>query len=324
MASPIAPILGVLGGCMGCMVFVEKIAKEEPSSMNLMTFSTFFFIACHGLIFTSKFFTVPNKIPLRGYLPTVITFFTVNVINNQALNFHVPVPLHIIFRSGSLLANLLLSVVLLKKKYSLRKYLSVFAITIGIVICTLATSDLEKNSGLSYEEAAKHYREWSIGIAMLIFALLASAYLAICQQRMYQAYGKHSEEAMFVTHAISLPLFAFMASDIMAAARKFNESTPFTLLDVQLPVPSLWMNLLFSCVLQYYCIRFVYRLNSEVEALTVTLVVTLRKFLSLVVSIWWFQNPFTQQHWLGAALVFLGTLAFADVWSPSDVDKKKK
>ncbi|EYB85236.1 hypothetical protein Y032_0302g1863 [Ancylostoma ceylanicum] len=163
MSSPIAPILGVLGGCMGCMVFVEKIAKQEPSSMNLMTFSTFLFIASQGLIFTSKFFTVPNKIPLRGYIPTVITFFTVNVVNNQALNFHVPVPLHIIFRSGSLLANLLLSVILLKKKYSLRKYLSVFAITLGIVICTLATSDLEKNSGLSYEEAAKHYHEWMIG-----------------------------------------------------------------------------------------------------------------------------------------------------------------
>ncbi|VDO73771.1 unnamed protein product [Heligmosomoides polygyrus] len=99
MSSPLAPILGVLGGCMGCMVFVEKIAKAEPSSMNLMTFSTFLFIACHGLMFTSRFLTVPNKIPLKGYIPTVITFFTVNVVNNQALNFHVPVPLHIIFRS---------------------------------------------------------------------------------------------------------------------------------------------------------------------------------------------------------------------------------
>uniref|UniRef100_A0A158P6L9 UAA transporter n=1 Tax=Angiostrongylus cantonensis TaxID=6313 RepID=A0A158P6L9_ANGCA len=263
--------------------------------MNLMTFSTFLFIACQGLIFTSKFLTVHNKIPLRGYTLTVIMFFVVNVVNNQALNFHVPVPLHIIFRSGSLLANLLLSVVLLKKNYTLKKYLSVLAITMGIVICTLATSDLEKESGLSFEEAAKHYREWSIGIAMLIFALLASAYLAICQQRMYENYGKHPEEAMFVTHAVSLPFFAFMGVDIVAAVRKFNASPPLELAGATIPVPSLWMDLLLSCILQYYCIRFVYRLNAEVEALTVTLVVTLRKFLSLVVSIWWFQNPFTCQ-----------------------------
>uniref|UniRef100_A0A1I7XC07 Magnesium transporter n=1 Tax=Heterorhabditis bacteriophora TaxID=37862 RepID=A0A1I7XC07_HETBA len=227
---PLVPIAGVLGGCMGCMVVVENIAKQQPSSMNLMTFSTFAFIALHGLVFTSKFFSVPNKIPLKGYIPTVVTFFVVNVINNQALNFHVPVPLHIIFRSvsnlksynyivsrkkfevfhefknstnkilqGSLLANMVLSVILLRKSYSLRKYLSVFAITMGIVICTLATSSLEKDSGLSYEEAVKHYREWVIGILMLSFALIASAYLAICQQKMYENYGKHPNEAMFVT-----------------------------------------------------------------------------------------------------------------------------
>lgn len=42
-----------------------KIFREEPGSMNLMTFSTFLFIAVEGLIFTSKFFSVKNKIPLK-------------------------------------------------------------------------------------------------------------------------------------------------------------------------------------------------------------------------------------------------------------------
>ncbi|CAI2351995.1 unnamed protein product [Caenorhabditis sp. 36 PRJEB53466] len=199
MSSAVAPIFGVLGSCMGCMVFVENIAKQEPAAMNLMTFSTFLFIATHGLIFTSKFFTVANRIPLKGYVWTVSMFFIVNVVNNQALNFHVPVPLHIIFRSGSLLATLLLSVFLIGKRYSARKYISVFAITVGIIVCTLATSAQGGDSGLSYEEASKHYKEWSIGIGMLTFALLASAYLAICQQQMYETYGKHPDEAMFIT-----------------------------------------------------------------------------------------------------------------------------
>ncbi|KJH41135.1 UAA transporter family protein [Dictyocaulus viviparus] len=324
MSLTSAPIIGALGGCMGCMVFVEKIAKEEPSSMNLMTFSTFLFIACQGLVFTSKFLTVPIKIPLRGYTQSVLMFFIVNVINNQALNFHVPVPLHIIFRSGSLLANLFLSVILLKKNYTFKKYLSVIAITVGIVLCTLATSDIEKNSNLSFEEATKHYQEWCIGILMLIFALLASAYLAICQQQLYKSYGKHPEEAMFITHAVSLPLFSFFGADIMAAAKKFCESTPFRLAGITTPIPSLWVDLLLSCILQYYCIKFVYRLNAEVEALTVTLVVTLRKFLSLVISIWWFENPFTLQHWIGALFVFAGTLAFADIPSALSSQEKKK
>lgn len=33
---------------------------------------------------------------------------------------------------------------------------------------------------------------------MLTTALLASAYLGICQETMYKTYGKHTKEAMFV------------------------------------------------------------------------------------------------------------------------------
>lgn len=57
---------------------------------------------------------------------------------------------------------------------------------------------------------------------------------------------------------------------------------------------------------------FVYKLGSQIDSLSVTLVVTLRKFLSLLISIFWFQNEFTLAHWFGAFLVFAGTLAFSD------------
>ncbi|VDO17930.1 unnamed protein product [Brugia timori] len=67
MTVALYPISGTLVGCIGCMYFVESIAKEQPSSMNLMTFSTFLFISLEGLIFTSKFFAVPNKIPIRSF-----------------------------------------------------------------------------------------------------------------------------------------------------------------------------------------------------------------------------------------------------------------
>lgn len=35
-----------------------------------------------------------------------------------------------------------------------------------------------------------------------------------------------------------------------------------------------------------------------------------RKFLSLVVSILYFQNPFTVYHWVGSLLVFLGGVLY--------------
>ncbi|KAL3985602.1 UAA transporter family protein [Acanthocheilonema viteae] len=314
MMTDLYPIFGTLAGCIGCMYFVESIAKEQPSSMNLMTFSTFLFISLEGLIFTSKFFAVPNKIPIRGYLPTVITFFFVNVINNQALNFHVPVPLHIIFRSGSLLASLILTKLLQGKQYSLRKYVAVLSITVGIIICTTATAHLEKTSRRkTVVDAEKHYREWLIGIVMLTIALLASAYLGICQETMYKTYGKHTEEAMFIIHCTSLPFFAFMGEDIYKSAVAFSLSYPIDILGYR--VPHMWAYLVATCLLQWMCISFVYRLNATYESLTVTMVVTIRKFLSLLISILWFRNPFTLAHCIGAALVFTGTLAFADIWT---------
>lgn len=294
--------------------------------MNLMTFATFLFIAMEGLISTSKFFSIKNKIPIRGYLPTVITFFLVNVINNQALNFHVPVPLHIIFRSGSLLASLILTKLLQGKQYSLRKYLAVLSITLGIIICTMATAQLqETNQRKTMRDFEKHYHEWLIGITMLTIALLASAYLAICQETMYKTYGKHTKEAMFVVHGASLPFFLFMSRDIYKSAIAFSHSSPVNILG--LSIPHMWAYLIATCIMQWVCISFVYKLNATVESLTVTMVVTLRKFLSLLVSILWFNNPFTLAHWIGAVLVFVGTLGFADIWNGRCVVtfiKKKK
>ncbi|PSN38402.1 UDP-xylose and UDP-N-acetylglucosamine transporter [Blattella germanica] len=61
------------------------------------------------------------------------------------------------------------------------------------------------------------------------------------------------------------------------------------------------------------CINSVYVLTSECTSLTVTLVVTLRKFVSLLFSIMYFKNDFTIYHWIGTILVFGGTLIFTEV-----------
>lgn len=61
------------------------------------------------------------------------------------------------------------------------------------------------------------------------------------------------------------------------------------------------------------CINSVFVLTTECPSLTVTLVVTLRKFVSLIISIFYFGNPFTGAHWLGTSLVFAGTILYSDI-----------
>jgi len=67
-------------------------------------------------------------------------FFVVSVANNYALNFNIALPLHMIFRAGSLLANMVLGIIILKKSYTFMKYSSVLMISAGIFLCTIASA----------------------------------------------------------------------------------------------------------------------------------------------------------------------------------------
>ena len=84
--------------------------------------------------------------------------------------------------------------------------------------------------------------------------------------------------------------------------------------------------LCFKCISLHrsVCINAVFILTTECSSLTVTLVVTLRKVVSLLFSIWYFHNPFTIWHWLGTALVFGGTALFSDIPGLLRQQKQKK
>lgn len=77
-------------------------------------------------------------------------------------------------------------------------------------------------------------------------------------------------------------------------------------------IPSTWIFLLLNAITQYICVSNVNKLLTECQSLTVTLILTLRKLLSLIFSIIYFQNPFTKAHWLGSVFVFIGTLMFSN------------
>lgn len=64
------------------------------------------------------------------------------------------------------------------------------------------------------------------------------------------------------------------------------------------------------CCFRFVCVRGVFMLGNEAGALTLVLTLTVRKFVSLFVSIWFFGNTFTSFHWAGAVLVLVGVTAY--------------
>jgi len=308
-SKPLLAILMVLVGCCSNVVFLELLVSQDPGIGNLVTFAQFLTIALEGFILTTKFGTVKPKVPFSAWVLLVIMYFLVSVSNNYALNFNIPMPLHMIFRAGSLMANMLLGVIILGKQYTMSKYLSILMITVGIITCTYSSTS--SKSVENEEKEGEEEESWiMVGISLLTFALFMSARMGIYQEVVYSKHGKHPREALFYTHALPLPGFLLLAPDILKHWNIVLSSPPLAILPM---VPSMLVYLIGNIITQYLCISAVFVLTTECASLTVTLVVTLRKFLSLLFSIWYFANPFTSLHWLGTALVFGGTLVFSDV-----------
>ncbi|XP_042878767.1 UDP-xylose and UDP-N-acetylglucosamine transporter-like [Penaeus japonicus] len=307
------PILLVFVGCCSNVIFLELLVKDEPACGTILTFAQFLFIAVEGFVVTMDWGRKKNAIPVKEYLLLMAMFFTVNVTNNMAFGYKISMPLHIIFRSGGLIASLVMGVLVLGRSYALSKYLSVIMITLGTIICTFASAE---NLEESNNAADSTFTTWLMGIGILTFALFMSARMGIFQEMLYVRHGKHPREALFFIHTLSLPGFLLTWGSIAEHVTKFSSSAPLPAL-AHVPglaaVPRLWLYLVGNVLTQYLCVSSVFKLGSEATSLTVTLVLTLRKFMSLVFSIIYFQNPFTINHWIGTFLVFAGTLIFTDV-----------
>ncbi|XP_033613541.1 UDP-xylose and UDP-N-acetylglucosamine transporter isoform X1 [Fukomys damarensis] len=332
----------VFAGCCSNVIFLELLARKHPGCGNIVTFAQFLFIAVEGFLFEADLGRKPPAIPIsvcikssasadqhfqlssvlwaatwnRYYAVMVTMFFTVSVVNNYALNLNIAMPLHMIFRSGSLIANMILGIIILKKRYSIFKYTSIALVSVGIFICTfMSAKQVTSQSSMSENDGFQAFAWWLLGIGALTFALLMSARMGIFQETLYKQFGKHSKEALFYNHALPLPGFIFLASDIYDHAVLFNKSELYQLPVIGVTIPIMWFYLLVNVITQYVCVRGVFMLTTECASLTVTLVVTLRKFVSLIFSILYFQNPFTLWHWLGTLFVFIGTLMYTEVWN---------
>lgn len=208
--------------------------RDDPGSGNLITFSQFLFISIEGFLFTSKCGTVTPNIGIKDYFILVTMFFVANVCNNYAFDFNIPMPLHMIFRAvssrfilirrykslyctvvlfqGSLIANMVMGIIILNKKYTFSKYLSVFMITSGIALCTIVSgkeikSLQQKNVVQAPTTPWDDFFWWVLGISLLTIALFVSARMGIYQEVLHSRYGKNAREALYYTVSpFSFPL----------------------------------------------------------------------------------------------------------------------
>lgn len=335
-----------------------------------MTFLQFFFIALEGFfpLFNLKELRMEErKQPASFYLALTFIFFTLSYVNNWAYDFNISQPLHMVFRSCSLIASFLMGIVF-KEKYHLFQGLGVLVVSGGIFLTTysdffltssLASSSFASSSSCCSSSLPKlncsldcnstasnslnttsnvlgkvlgeavgggggeKMRWWYVGILMLLGALILSTLLGHLQQWGYKKWGKCQREAIFYQHFFGLLWFVPSLVSLYRHSIQWYHSPPFHLLGF-LHIPELWLFAFFNVFTQWVCVRGVYICVETVGSLTTNLVLTCRKFLSLLVSIWLFNNPWTEWHWYGTILVFLGTFVYTygEVNNSSEKEKK--
>jgi solute carrier family 35 (UDP-xylose/UDP-N-acetylglucosamine transporter), member B4 len=105
-------------------ISLEQITSRYPDSGTLITFFQFLLISAYGLpkqiTFSSGRIPYPRlktrKIPLTPYLVQVALFYAVSLLNNAAFGYRIPMPVHIIFRSGGLIVGMLLGRMIVGKR----------------------------------------------------------------------------------------------------------------------------------------------------------------------------------------------------------------
>ncbi|KIJ56917.1 hypothetical protein M422DRAFT_238506 [Sphaerobolus stellatus SS14] len=289
-----------------------------------------------------QFLGVPSRIrlkkrtiPISRWAVQVGLFFVTSLLNNAAFGYNVPMSVHIIFRSGGLVVNMLMGWLIDGRRYQRPQIYSVILVTLGVICTTLsATPSSSKTKASSISSAGSYV----IGILILTLALIMSGFMGLAQDKTYTKYGRgHWEESMFYLHFLALPGFGFVWRDLLNQMQIVNASvktevslgtllisSPFgqekwtvghsplrTLLDRGISIPAFYFPLALNIITQLVCVSGVNRLTSRVNSLTVTLVLVVRKAVSLAISVLWLgKGSGGILLWTGAGLVLAGTILY--------------
>ncbi|PWN49547.1 UAA-domain-containing protein [Violaceomyces palustris] len=384
----------IFGGCCSNAWALELSTTQLPSSGTLITFAQFLTTTLSCLptnlyIPDGKVLPrlKPRVVPLSRWAVQVLLYLTVSLLNNTAFAYDIPMSVHIVFRSGGLVINMILGWTVQKRKYTLQQVLSVLLVTTGVISSTLYsnTSSESQEDGVGSTPAG--ISNYLVGVILLTSALVLTGLMGLWQEKTFEIYGNQNwRESLFYSHLLSLPMFALRGGNLRREIRLANATekvwvgldtreltglgaklegwsgleklSSFVLGSMRLGFdPSLlksssggnlpsagwesaspvgWMGfgvpcfyppLLLNVLTQLLCINGVNRLTSKVSSLSVTLVLVVRKALSLVISVLVIQGGKGGDNlglWFGATSVLLGTVGYSLASSKSNSKKSRK
>ena len=171
--------------------------------------------------------------------------------------------------------------------------------------------------------------EFTTGLAILLLAQLLSAWMGAYVEDTYAEYQADWTENLFWTHFLSLPLFLPLAGPLRRQYAKLSATPPLDLttqlssednlihnlpfitpttrdliLSTLSTTPSGLVYLSLNTLTQLACISGVNLLSAKASAVTVTIVLNIRKLVSFIFSTIFFGHTLSAKMVVGSAMVF--------------------
>ncbi|KAG4306440.1 hypothetical protein PORY_000428 [Pneumocystis oryctolagi] len=308
---------------------LEAIIKKEPNAGLLITFFQFLFITLEGLFFhffSTSTFLIKRNIPLYRWLIIVSLFFTSSFLNNKAYSYGISIPMHIITQSGGILITVIFGWLYANKKFNTREILAVIILTLGVTITNLSNVPNKHSSKLSV-------LKYTTGVIILVICQILRSFMSVYMEKTFKLYSPSWKEVNFYMHFFSLLFYIPIFPKIYSQTKLlFSYKTPLTsqIIDTfsyKSSIFSKFKNLkisnytfyLANAITQSLCVQGINRLNVISTALTANIVLSLRKFVSLILSIYIFENEISLETIFGTILVFTG-----GIWYSIELHKKTK
>ncbi|KAJ6589082.1 UAA transporter [Mycena capillaripes] len=131
--------------------------------------------------------------------------------------------------------------------------------------------------------------------------------------------------ALTIPPPFALPFLSSPVNDKSSRPMTLRRTSIGTEPALVLAMPQAYLPLLLNTITQLFCVAGVHRLTTRVSALTVTLVLVVRKAVSLIISVWMGRGSAVDQRlmWTGAAMVLAGTVGYSVATGRAREEKKK-
>eukprot|EP00397_Hematodinium_sp_SG-2012_P027773 GEMP01029206.1.p1 GENE.GEMP01029206.1~~GEMP01029206.1.p1 ORF type:complete len:330 (+),score=41.51 GEMP01029206.1:195-1184(+) len=204
---------------------------------------------------------------------------------------HIPFPMQVVCKSCKSIPVMFGESIFAGKTHTLARKIQVLLMTVGVIVFTLSGKKAKGESHLSFE--------LFMGIAFVMLALVCDGIYGPYQNKISKQYNPSSFNLMFNLNAGE----GLLALIICIADGSLVAFIPFVQRHIIVFAPLL---IQFS-VCMALGNAFLFKLQSDFGALTVTITTTVRKMVSVIFSVFLFGHYLLVAQWGAATLVFLAS-----------------